>query len=164
MGALHSPTSPNGSELQHEATGQPVGTGMCWGWWRSPGAHMGCLGTLQAKCTGSSQAAHTAPCQCGSKARACHSSLQPCNVQSPIFLHFGYRRRADFRLTKPGRVAVRWLSTMSCTDRDSKLERRGKKKQNRIYETKTKNSRALQLSRRLSLSTQLQPQMSHPAP
>lgn len=122
------PAAPDGSELQHEATGQPAGTGMGWGWWRSPGAHMGCLGTLQAKCTSSSQAAHTAHCRCGSKAWACCSSLQPCNALCPTSLHFGYGRRADFRLTKPGRVAVRWLNTMSCTDRDSKLERREENK------------------------------------
>lgn len=47
-----------------------------------------------------------------------------------IFLHFSCERMAVFRLTKPGRVAVSWFSTMSFTDRDSNLERGKKKREN----------------------------------
>ena len=43
-----------------------------------------------------------------------------------MFLRFSHERRATFRLTKPGRVAVSWVSTMSSTDSDSKLERKEK--------------------------------------
>lgn len=81
MCALHSSGSPDGSEPQREAMGQPAGTGMGWG----GGGALGCLGTPQAKCTSSSQAAHLAHCHRGSKAQACHSSLQPCCASSPVF-------------------------------------------------------------------------------
>lgn len=106
MGALHSPSSPDGSP---SLSTKPWGSQQALGWAGGGGGPLGCLGTPQAKCTSSSQAAHIAHCHCGSKARPCHSSLQPCSALSPVVQNsiLAMGRKADFRLTKPGKVAVR---------------------------------------------------------